>query len=470
MSALSSLSEEGTAAGTAACDDDSSTTTALEHSLLVRIGTAIKLPRVVSPIQNTRRQHSFDNINTPSSVTLSPGRRLSPSRIFGSIASSFTTLLSPQRRKNGQALGVGGSATNSTIASSSPRNGSDNKRSRISPPYNNAITDSYSWGRCHLSEFAHFSVRDQFIIIIPSDHKNDTKQSILQRKAIRDRIIQSVATVLADDSLPNVHRAPHRPLTDAARKKEAHDHILQHHGIHRNKKVYIELRCSLLRYPHRDDFMNNTIPRKDIEMLFRQNEGVYISLLDYANYEVNLRWNEVCFIQVWQLYSRSDHRPPIVIQSERGSTNYISEMTSIYHNYKDDSTRMCELLLAHNEKKNEYLTRQLRHYESSITNLRQQSKHMTNIYNANVLRDEMTDERLPQFTAYADGLYYNAWVHHYSGFQPNTPLLNTATLNDIFKRVESTFPMHLGSLRSMMFGKRSNQPKQANSQYNLNKR
>jgi hypothetical protein len=223
------------------------------------------------------------------------------------------------------------------------------------------------WGRCHLEEFVHFSVGDQFIIIIAADHKNDSKQSILQRKAVRDRIIRSVATVLADDSLPNVSRAPHRLQTDAARKKEAHDHLLRHHGIERNKKVYIELRCCLLRYPHRDDFTNDNIPRRDIEMLFRQNEGVYISLLDYENYEVNIRWNKIPFIQVWQQYSRSDHRPTVAIRSERGSTNYISEVMSIYNNYKDDSTRITELLLAHNEKKNEYLTRQLRNQESSIT-------------------------------------------------------------------------------------------------------
>ena len=81
----------------------------------------------------------------------------------------------------------------------------------------------------------------------------------------------------------------------------------------------------------------------------------------------------------------------------------------------------------------------------------------------------MTDERLPAFVAYVDTIYYNAWVNHYSGFQPNTPLLDTAMLNDIYKRLESSFPMHLGSLRSMMFGKRAHQPKRATSLYNLDK-
>ncbi len=393
-----------------------------------------------------------------------------PSRIFGSIVSSLKTLISPQWQKNGQALGVADSNTTATIASSSPCNGSDNKRSRISPPYNDAITNSYSWGRCHLSEFAYFSAWDQFIIIIPANHKNDSKQSILQRKAVCDRIIKSLATVLADDSLPNVYWAPHRPLPDAAQKKEAHDHLLRHHGIDRNKKVYIELRCRLLRYPHHDDFMNNTIPQKEIKMLFRQNEGVYVSLLDYENYKVNIRWNKVPFIQVWQQYSCSNHCPPIAIQSKRGSTKYIFELMSFYNSCKDDSTWMCELLLAHNEKKNEYLTRQLRHLESSISNLRQQSKHVTDAYNANLLRNKMTDERLPEFIAYVNTIYYNAWVRHNSDFQPNTPLLDSAIWNEIYKRVESTFPIHLGTVKSMMFGKQSNESKRANSQYNLDKR
>ncbi len=119
ISALSSLSEDDNACA-ATCDDDSSTT-ALEHSLLVRIGTAIKLPRIVSPIQNSRRQHLFDT--PPSSAPLSPERRSMPSRVIGSITSSLATLMSPQQRKNRHdSLDV--QATSAAIPVTSPRMGS----------------------------------------------------------------------------------------------------------------------------------------------------------------------------------------------------------------------------------------------------------------------------------------------------------------------------------------------------------
>jgi len=279
-------------------------------------------------------------------------------------------------------------------------------------------------------------------------------------------IVTRGCPIIPTCSLLWVLQAPHRTLTNAAQNKEAHEHLIHHHGIERNKKVYIELRCCMHRYPHCDDFTNNTIPRNEILNLFWQNKGVYITLLDYDHYELNF----IPYIQIWQLYSRSDHRPTITIQSKRGSTKYVSELMSFYNTYKDDSTQMCELLLAHNEKKNEHLTRQLRNLQNDYSKIQRQSEHVTNICNANILRDEMTDKRLPEFTACADTIYYNAWVHHYSDFQPNTPLLDSASLIDNYKTIESTFPMHMGSLKSMMFGKRSNQPKQANSQYNLDKR
>ena len=127
-----------------------------ERSLLIRIGFTIKLPSVVTPIQNSRRQRLFDT--PPSSASLSPERRSMPSRVIGSITSSLATLMSPQRRKTRHSLDDAQATTSAAIPVTSPRNGMDSKRSRTSPPYNDAITNSYSWGRCHLSEFAHFSV------------------------------------------------------------------------------------------------------------------------------------------------------------------------------------------------------------------------------------------------------------------------------------------------------------------------
>jgi hypothetical protein len=377
--------------------------------------------------------------------------------------------MSPQRRKNNQPLV--GESDSVLIHSSSPRNGNDSKRSRHdSQPQ--AITDHMGWGRCTLSELAQFSIGDQFIIIITADHKNDNKHSKKQRQAVRERIISSVATVLADNSSSSAGstKAPYRRLSDAAMKKNAHDHLLSRHGIERNKMVYIELRCYIHRYPHRDDFINNIIPKNELEMLIRQNEGLYIGLLDYEHHIVHIRWNELPFIQIWQPYFRTDHRPAISIHSERGSPNYITDILRHFELFKDDSNRMCEILLVHEKKKTEHLSRIIRQLENENLRLLTDSHHVTNMYIANSLHSEMTDNRLPEVTTYVDKHYYDAFVVHYSDFQRNAPLMDRAILIEFNQMIERTFPIHYSVLKSIIFGKRSHEPARANKQYNLDKR
>ncbi len=142
----------------------------------------------------------------------------------------------------------------------------------------------------------------------------------------------------------------------------------------------------------------------------------------------------------------------------------------LYNAYKDDGNRMCELLLSHNERKVDYLSGQLRNVQNENSALLCQSKHVTDVYNDNMMQAEMTDEQLPQFAGYVDNIYYNAWVDHYIGFHPNTPLLDNSKLIDVYKLIEGTFPCHYRALRSVMYGKRSNEPKRANTKYNQDKR
>ena len=258
-----------------------------EHSVLIRIGTAIKTPRVVSPIQSSRRQYFFSNNTSSSVASPSADPRSMPSRVLNSIRSSIITLMSPQRRKANASLSENTTYI-PTIESSSPRNGSDNKRFRCNE-VRQAITDNPVWGRCTLPEFAQFSVGDQFIIIIPSDHKQDSKHAITQRRSVRDRIVAAVAMSSLDDSDATINKAPHRRLSNTVRQQNAHDDITNNHGIERNKKIYFELRCAIHRYPHHDDFINNTMGSKDIDLLFRQNEGVFFSLLDYHQQVIHIR-------------------------------------------------------------------------------------------------------------------------------------------------------------------------------------
>ncbi len=183
LATLSSVSDT-TVANVEADNDVVST----ECSLLIRIGQATFIPCVVSPIQSSRRQHAFSHgTPPPTTSTSSPPPCSVSSRVLGSIRSSIITLLSPQHRKNGQILGGESGTHLISTDMASPRTGSDKKRARQSAVGGRpALTLNLLWGRCTLSEFATFAVGDQFIMIIPLDHKNNNKTAISQRKAVRD--------------------------------------------------------------------------------------------------------------------------------------------------------------------------------------------------------------------------------------------------------------------------------------------
>jgi hypothetical protein len=67
-------------------------------------------------------------------------------------------------------------------------------------------------------------------------------------------------------------------------------------------------------------------------------------------------------------------------------------------------------------------------------------------------------------------LYHDAWIDHYSNFQPNTPLLNNNAIIELYQRFEATFPTHHACIKTMMYGKRLHESGRAISKYNLEKR
>ncbi len=260
---LSNVSETSVADASATEPDGRSTPIQVEQLLLVRIGKAMSLPPVVSPIQASRQQLLFDTTilspppststcTTPSSLPVS-------SHIIGTLASSFSTLMSPQRRR--RSTSSSNNVSLSTAVVTSPHGGYNCKWRRNNSPQQ-AITDFEGWGCCITSEFAQFSVGDQFVMIIPSNHKNDTKQGILQRKALQQRVVATVSTCLSShDDTPLVSsKAPLCKQPDSARLKMAEQHLILNHGIERRKLKYIELCCSIHRYPHHDDFVRDILP------------------------------------------------------------------------------------------------------------------------------------------------------------------------------------------------------------------
>ncbi len=228
--------------------------------------------------------------------------------------------MSPQRRRSsGDTLTT---ISNSTVIVTSPRCGFDSKQRQNNSPQ--AINDFAGWGVCTIREFAQFSVGDQFVMIIPSDHKNDNKHAIAQRKTLWQRVVTAVATALPNNTTPASAKAPFHKNSNSAQLKNAQQHLLHNHGIERRKLIYIKLRCAIHRYPHRDDYVNCILPISEITTQICQHVGIYVTLLDYplissddsnsisANV-FHIRWSKVPFIQVWSQYFRGDYRPPIIL-------------------------------------------------------------------------------------------------------------------------------------------------------------
>jgi hypothetical protein len=325
------------------------------------------------------------------------------------------------------------------------------------------------WGLCTIREFAHFSVGDHVVIVIPADHKNETKYSIFQRSQFRHRFVNAVGTLVHEGTTS--YRA-----SDSSHRKDAKNHASTHHGIERNQKVHLEIRCSIERYPNRDNYLQDVIPLNELTRQIKQRGGIYLAMLDYSpvvtankSNVLQLLWTEVPFIQVWTNFRRGDHRPPFLIQHDRGTPEYCREIAFHYNNYKDDNQRLRELLLGLERKKNEALTKSHTAFERQASAKLSATESMVRSFNSAQLKGEMEDDRLPQFAEDADRAYSNALLHHYKNFTTNTPLLGDEILTAIYNRIKSLFPMHFTCLHSMLYGKRSLKPARVTSPNNLRK-
>ncbi len=204
--------------------------------------------------------------------------------------------------------------------------------------------------------------------------------------------------------------------------------------------------------------------------MFQQNEGVSINLVDYCDQVVLIRWNELPHVQLWQAYYTDDHRPLITIKSERGTDAYVNELIENFHNLKDDSRQMCELLLAHEQKKNYALVSTNKKLESLRGTTAIHAQQLTYATIKRLFLDKMSDERLPKFVEHVDKTFYNAWEQHYSNFQSNTPLVDDDTMLGFYTLIERTLPTHFLSIQSLMFSRRHEEPARAQRRIHLRKK
>ena len=250
------------------------------------------------------------------SITQSPARASAiASRMVNSLTTSFSLMRSPNHRKLRCGNIVPPSISTDFIGGS-PCCGHDSKRSWLTRL--TAITDILGWGQCILAKFVQFCEGDKLILIIPANHKNEMKYATLQRKEFCDRLIDTVGKLIYDN-------APYRSSIPA-HCRHAKEHILSTHGINRNFKEYIEIRCSIQQYPNQDNYLRNLIPEKKVKRQLQQRGGICLNLLDYlmmvGTSVVDLHWSEVPFIQVWTAFYCGNHRPPIIISHDHGSSDY----------------------------------------------------------------------------------------------------------------------------------------------------
>ncbi len=130
------------------------------------------------------------------------------------------------------------------------------------------------------------------------------------------------------------------------------------------------------------------------------------------------------------------------------------------------------MLLAYERKKNDQLVRTLRLLKHENSHANPTTNNLSEDFINNLMKAEMTDAdvRVPDFCAYADNIFKEAWISHYSDFNPNTPLLSHGAILEMHQKIEAAFPMHHACLKSMIYGKCSHQASRANTKYNLEKR
>jgi hypothetical protein len=222
-----------------------------------------------SVTQATQHQSTFANHHTPAfgtalSIIQSPPHASTiVLQHVDSITMSFALLRSPNRRKTHRGNIVPPS-TSTAVVASSPRHGQNSKQTRLTRPP--AITDNIGWGQCTIKEFVQFCEGDEVIIIIPADHKNDSKYATSQRKQFRDRVIDAVGQLIH-----NVHTTYRS--TESAHQTRTNDNVSANHGIERNQKEYTKLRCLIEKYPNRESYICDLIHEKEITCQLRQRGG-----------------------------------------------------------------------------------------------------------------------------------------------------------------------------------------------------
>ena len=103
-------------------------------------------------------------------------------------------------------------------------------------------TEFLGWRRLHLEEIVRLDVGQPFILLIEGEDKHLQQQ--------RDNVRLRMVSTLIDSCSKE-----YKDVTSALqRKKKAYEQLESQNGIKRNGATYIELKCIVVNYPHKDEY------------------------------------------------------------------------------------------------------------------------------------------------------------------------------------------------------------------------
>ena len=308
--------------------------------------------------------------------------------------------------------------------------------------------------RLHMEEIVELSINDSFYIVIPTETRRESKTSINMRKNFTARVVDSVLA-----ARPR-HFANHSPED---RRKHCHGELVNKTSFLLNGRQYLEFCCSLVGYPHRNEYVNDLFDASEIEQQVRQGGGLLIRLLDYSKTPSDttlLKWCEVPYVQFFVQHFRGDPRPMIKLTDKRNMEAYGESMAAKFDEVEGCYIQTTELRLAFEEHRTRTLTKSLAQANEKLNTTLDEMHSQLQISFTRAIQYEIGDGKLAACAKAIDNIYEHALRNHFSDFQTYGRLLDDSIDMTILEMIQLQFPFLYTATSSMIFGTetRAHQP------------
>ena len=398
---------------------------------------------------------SHSNLESPSNQSPSP-------RSLTHVVTPENETSSPQRRRKNQP---------NIPSSSSPRKGADSKRRRSNRAsivneeggdYNNLhdaivvdwnhhvmhgfgihgkpTTDFDGWRRLWLGEICRIMPGSFVLLCIPPKRRRQ-----LHNNAIRKRVLKRIMDAIKRASVDSFNHA-------SSFDNQATVLMYQQNSITRNGDTYLEFPCVIKHYPHRDEYIRQSLSLDEVEQHLKQNGGLDITLLDYQSHKpLLIEWRDMQFVQMFVQRNRGESRPTPHLNERSALHFYAKDFASIMDQIEDDTVAMNELAL-------QFEKARARHNSRSSTIIPNHDCMTKYLYV--VKKQEMKPDRIRSFAEEVDLLYEDAWFNAYSGFTTfGGGILDGDSAARTVEIIIERFPYIYGSLELIVFGERADNSK-----------